>query len=113
MTKLPIYIDLDTLDTYAEYLLNYSNKSITFSNLSNLRDYISRMDEEKFNQNDSKVARYLFIKYFLDAKLSKGVTNIKLIYRHIEDHTTKDQWDRIKREVIDSLDHNNMTKADV
>ncbi len=111
--KLPIFTDIDTLDLYCEYLLNYSNKSINFSNLSNLYDYISRMDEDKIKTNEAKFARYLFVKHYLDARLKKGVASPKICFKYIEDRVSKKYWAIIKREIIDSLPHNNMSSDDV
>ena len=111
--KLPIFIDLDTMDLYCEYLLNYTNKTITFSNLSNLEDYISRMDESNFKQNEAKMARYLFLKYFLDARLKKGITSAKIIFKYIEDRVSKKYWAIINRDIISALPHNQMGTSDV
>lgn len=111
--KLPIFIDLDTLDLYAEYLLNYDSKLITFSNLSNLEQYVSYMDEGKFKTNEAKMARYLFIKYFLEARLKKGVTSAKICFKYIEDRVSKKYWAIINREVIGALPHNQMSKNDI
>ena len=111
--KLPIFIDLDSLDLYCEYLLNYSNRTITFSNLSNLEHYVSRMDESKFKQNEAKMARYLFLKYFLEARLKKGITSAKIVFKYIEDRVSKKYWAIINREIITALPHNQMGASDV
>lgn len=111
--KLPIFIDLDTLDLYCEYLLNYMNRTITFSNLSNLEHYVSQMDENNFKQNEAKMARYLFLKYFLEARLKKGITSAKLIFKYIEDRVSKKYWAIINRDIINGLPHNQMGTSDV
>ena len=111
--KLPIFIDLDTLDLYCEYLLNYMNRTITFSNLSNLEHYVSQMDENNFKQNEAKMARYLFLKYFLEARLKKGITSVKLIFKYIEDRVSKKYWAIINRDIINGLPHNQMGTSDV
>lgn len=111
--KLPIFIDLDTLDLYSEYLLNYTNKTITFSNLTNLERYIAYMDESKFKQNEAKMARYLFLKYFLEARLKKGITSAKLVFKYVEDRVSKKFWAIISRDVINGLPHNSMSTSDV
>lgn len=111
--KLPIFIDLDTLDLYCEYILNYMNRTITFSNLSNLEHYVSQMDENNFKQNEAKMARYLFLKYFLEARLKKGITSAKLIFKYIEDRVSKKYWAIINRDIINGLPHNQMGTSDV
>lgn len=111
--KLPIFVDLDTLDLYCEYLLNYTNRTITFSNLSNLEHYVSYMDESKFKQTESKMARYLFIKYFLEARLKKGITSTKIVFKYIEDRVSKKYWAIINRDIINALPHNQMGTSDV
>ena len=113
LKKLPIYIDVDTLDMYCEYLLNYNNRTITYANLSNLNEYIRQMDVDKFRTTDSKYFRYLFIYYYLDAKLNQGVNSIKLVLKHIENNVNETQWEYIKSSVIDSIPHNEMSKSDV
>ena len=75
--KLPIFTDVDTLDTYCEYLLNYDNKTITFANLSNMYDYIQKFEEDKLKQTEAKWIRYLFIREYLAAKLEKRITSTK------------------------------------
>lgn len=111
--KLPIYADLDTLDLYCEYLLNYDNKSINYSNLSNLKEYFGRVSEENFKQNEAKMARYLFITYFLEARLDKGAISPKICMRYVLERVSKKYSAIIKREIIDSLEHNKMSKKDV
>ena len=64
--KLPIYTDVETLDMYCEYLLNDRNKSITYANLSNLRDYVDMMDPKILMTSDAKMARYWFLYYYLE-----------------------------------------------
>lgn len=113
LKKLPIYIDVDTLDMYCEYLLNYNNRTITYANLSNLNEYIRQMDVDKFRTTDSKYFRYLFIYYYLDAKLNQGVNSIKLVLKHIENNVNETQWEYIKSSIIDSIPHNEMSKSDV
>ena len=68
VSKLPIYTDVDTLDTYCEYVLNDDNKNINYANLLNLQEYITSLDETVLQNNDSKYARYLFVKYYLNPK---------------------------------------------
>ena len=71
--KMPIYTDVETLDSYCEYLLNDRNKNITYSNLSNLNDFISMMDPKIMMTSDAKMARYQFLSYYLEARLKKGI----------------------------------------
>ncbi|WP_300944195.1 DnaB family ATPase [uncultured Duncaniella sp.] len=110
---LPIHQDLDTLDLYCEYLLNYDNRTINYSNLSNLKDYFSRVGEETFKQNEAKMARYFFIKYFLEARLDKGIVSPKLCIQYVYDRVSKKYGAIIKRDIIESIEHNKMGKKDV
>ena len=76
--KLPIHTDIETLDIYVEYLLNDSSKYINYANLTNLQDYISRMDTKLFYSSDAKMARYEFIRCYLEARISRGVVSRKM-----------------------------------
>lgn len=110
---LPIHIDLDTLDLYCEYLLNYDNKTINFSNLSNLKDYFSRVSDETFKQNEAKMARYLFIKTFLEARLDRGVVSAKICIQHVYDRVSKKYAAIIRRDIVEGIEHNRMNRKDV
>ncbi len=111
--KLIIHADLDTLDLYCEYLLNYENRTINYSNLSNVKDYFARVSEDSFKQNEAKMARYLFITYFLEARLDKGVVSPKLCIQYVYDHASKKYAAIIKRDVIEGIEHNHMGKKDI
>ena len=111
--KLIIHADLDTLDLYCEYLLNYENRTINYSNLSNVKDYFARVSEDSFKQNEAKMARYLFITYFLEARLDKGVVSPKLCIQYVYDHTSKKYAAIIKRDIIEGIEHNHMGKKDI
>lgn len=111
--KLIIHTDLDTLDLYCEYLLNYENRTINYSNLSNVKDYFARVSEDSFKQNEAKMARYLFITYFLEARLDKGVVSPKLCIQYVYDHASKKYAAIIKRDIIEGIEHNHMGKKDI
>lgn len=111
--KLIIHADLDTLDLYCEYLLNYENRTINYSNLSNVKDYFARVSEDSFKQNEAKMARYLFITYFLEARLDKGVVSPKLCIQYVYDHASKKYAAIIKRDIIEGIEHNRMGKKDI
>ena len=111
--KLIIHADLDTLDLYCEYLLNYENRTINYSNLSNVKDYFARISEDSFKQNEAKMARYLFITYFLEARLDKGVLSPKLCIQYVYDHASKKYAAIIKRDIIEGIEHNHMGKKDI
>lgn len=111
--KLPVFADLDTLDLYCEYLLNYDNKTINFSNLSNLREYIEQISDENFKSNESKMARYLFVKYFLEARLGKGAVSPKICIKYVLDRVSKRYAAIIKREILDSIEPNQLSSKDI
>ena len=111
--KLIIHADLDTLDLYCEYLLNYENRTINYSNLSNVKDYFARVSYDRFKQNEAKMARYLFITYFLEARLDKGVVSPKLCIQYVYDHASKKYAAIIKRDIIEGIEHNHMGKKDI
>lgn len=108
--RLPVNMDLETLDLYCEYLLNYSNKHINFSNLSNLKDYFSRISDETFKNNEAKLARYLFITLYLEARLDKGTVSPKVCMQYVLSRVSKKYAAIIKRDIIDSIEHNKMGK---
>ena len=111
--KLPVNIDLDTLDLYCEYLLNYGNKSITYSNLTNLKEYFSRVEGNTFKQNEAKMARYLFITLYLEARLDKGAVSHKICIKYVLEHASKRYAAIIKREIVDGIPHNKMQHQDI
>lgn len=111
--KLEVHTDLETLDLYCEYLLNYDNRTINFSNLSNVKEYFNRISEESFKQNEAKYARYLFITYFLEARLDKGIVSPKMCIQYVYDRASKKYAAIIKRDIIESIEHNAMGKKDI
>lgn len=111
--KLPIFADLDTLDLYCEYLLNYDNKTINYSNLANLKEYFNRVSDENFKQNESKMARYFFITYFLEARLDKGAISPKICIKYVMERVSKRYAAIIKREILESIEPNRMNKKDI
>lgn len=113
MDKLPVYADIDTLNIYCEYLMNADNKNINFANLMNLKDFIDSIDGMIFINNDAKMARYYFIKYFLEAKLDDGVTSKKLIHKHILENVNSRYVNIIKHEILESYDNCSLSKKDI
>lgn len=111
--KLQIHADLDTLDLYCEYLLNYENRNINFSNLSNLKEYFGRVSEDSFKQNEAKMARYFFIHYYLEGRLDKGIVSPKICMQYVLDHVSKKYAAIIKRDVMEGIQHNRMSKKDI
>lgn len=113
LEKLPIYTDIETFDIYCEYLLNDNNKAINYSNLMNLYDYINSMDSSVFINNDAKMARYYFIKLYLDARLDDGVTSRKLCLKHVLSNVDKRYSNIIIREIIESFERDKLSKKDI
>ena len=111
--KLPVHVDLDTLDLYSEYLLNYDNRSINYSNLSNMRDYFDRISAETFKTNEAKMARYLFITLYLKARLDEGIVKPQLAWRYVYDHASKKYATIIERDIIKGTKHNQLSKKDI
>ena len=103
--KLPIYTDIETLDLYCSYLLSSNNnKSINYANLMNLKEYVDSMDDKVFQSNDSKMARHQFIRYYLEAKLDKGLTSHKLALRYAMNHVEPRLKKTVQREILDNHD---------
>jgi len=111
--KLPVHTDLDTLDIYCEYLLNDSSKYINYANLTNLQDYISRMDPKIFMTNDAKMARYEFIKCYLEARISRGVVSRKMCLRYVSETVDHKYWKIIQREILNSIEPDTLKKKDI
>ena len=110
--RMPIYTDVEMLDGYCEYLLNDRNKYITYSNLSNLRDYVSAMDP-KYITTDAKMARYRFLEYYLEARLDKGITKRELAVAYVMDHTEPMYQKIIRREILNSIDPDQLSRKDI
>ena len=113
MDKLPVHTDLDTLDIYCEYLLNDSNKAINFANLTNLYDYVSRMDPKLFMTNDAKMARYEFIRLYLEARIDQGIVTRKMALKYVEDNTENRYMKIIHREILNSIEPDKLKKKDI
>lgn len=113
MDKLPIHTDMDTLNIYCEYLLNDSSKYINHANLTNLYDYINRMDTKLMYGNDAKMARYEFVRLYLEARVDKGITNRKMVLRYVLDNVENKYAKIIQREIIDSIDQDTLKKRDI
>lgn len=111
--KLPIHTDLETLDIYCEYLLNDSSKYINYANLTNLQDYISRMDTKLFYSNDAKMARYEFIRCYLEARISRGIVSRKMCLRYINENVDHKYLKIIQREILNSIDQDTLKKKDI
>lgn len=111
--KLPIHTDLDTLDIYCEYLLNDSSKYINYANLSNLQEYITRIDPKLMMTNDAKMARYEFIKGYLEARIQRGVVSRKMCIRYINETVDHKYWKIIQREILNSIEPDTLKKKDI
>lgn len=113
MDKLPVHTDIETLDIYCEYLLNDLSKYINYANLTNLQDLISRMDPKVFMTNDAKMARYEFIRYYLEARIERGVVSRKMCLRYVNENADHKYWKIIQREILNSIDQDTLKKKDI
>lgn len=113
MDKLPVHTDLDTLDIYCEYLLNDKSKYINFANLTNLQDYIGRMDPKLFMTNDAKMARYEFIRLYLEARIGRGVVSRKMCLRYVSETVDHKYWKIIQREILNSIEPDTLKRKDI
>lgn len=111
--KLPIHTDLETLDIYVEYLLNDSSKYINYANLTNLNDYISRMDTKLFYSNDAKMARYEFIRCYLEARINRGIVSRKMCLRYVSENVDHKYHKIIQREILNSIPQDTLKKKDI
>ena len=111
--KLPIHTSMESFDMYCEYLLNDSSKYINYANLTNLQEYISRMDQKLFYSNDAKMARYEFIRCYLEARIGRGIVSRKMCLRYIEDNVDHKYWKIIQREILNSIDADTLKKKDI
>ena len=111
--KLPIYTDVDTLDMYCEYLLNDDNKNINYANLLNLQEYVESMDPKNLANNDSKMARYEFLKYYLEGKLTRGLTSRKLALKYVMNNSEPRLKKTIQREILDSIEPGQLKSHDI
>ena len=111
--KLPVHTDLETLDIYCEYLLNDSSKYINFANLTNLQEYISRMDPKLLMSNDAKMARYEFIRLYLEARIIRGVVSRKMCLRYVSESVDHKYWKIIQRDILNSIEADTLKKKDI
>lgn len=113
MDKLPVHTEADTLDIYCEYLLNDSSKYINFANLTNLQDYINRMDPKLLMTNDGVMARYEFIRTYLEARIDRGIVSRKMCLRYVEDNVDGKYMKLIRRYILDSVVPDQLKKKDI
>lgn len=111
--KLPTYMDIHTLDTYCELLLNDRNKCVTFANLLNLHDLIKTISDEKFKNESAKMARYEFCRLYLEARIENGVTSRKTALAYVLENVSERLGDIIQREIIDSIEPDSLSKEDI
>ena len=111
--KLQIYSDSDTLDMFCEYLMNDRSKKINYANLLNLQEYIESMDPKVFSNSDSKLAKFQFIKYYLEGKLTKGLSSKKLATRYANDHIEPRLKKTATREIFQNLSPENLKSHDI
>lgn len=113
MSKYLIFSDIESLEIYCEYLFNDKNKHINHSNILNLYELVNKMDEAAFISHDSKMARFLFVRHYLEAKVELGITKRKLCVKHVLDTVDKRFHLIIRREIIDSIPQDEMDKKDI
>lgn len=113
LSKLPVPTDNGTLDIYCEYLLNDSSKYINFANLTNLSDYINRMDPKLFMTNDAKMARYEFVRLYLEARIERGIINRKMALRYVKENVDGRYDKIIQREILNSIEPDKLKKKDI
>ena len=113
MDKLPVHTDTDTLDIYCEYLLNDSSKHINFANLTNLQDYINRMDPKLVMTNEGAMARYEFIRTYLEARIDHGIASRKMCLRYVEDNVDTKYMKTIRRYILESIEPDQWKKRDI
>lgn len=111
--KLPIYTDLETLDIYCEYLLNDGNRYISYSNLSNLKDYVDMMDSKILMTSDAKMARYEFLRAYLEGRLERGIVKRALCLTYVDDNVEPKYKKIIRREILNSIDPDQLTRKDI
>lgn len=113
MQKYLIFSDLESLDIYCEYLFNDKSKNVNHTNILNLFELINRMDEAAFMNQDAKMARFQFIKYYLEAKVEFGITKRKLCVQHAMHNIDKRYHLIIRREILESITPDEMGKKDI
>lgn len=113
MSKLPIHTDTDTLDIYCEYLLNDSSKYINFANLTNLQEYINRMDTKLLMTNEGLMARYEFIRTYLEARIDRGIVSRTMCLKYVESNVDAKYMKTIRRYILDSIIPDQWKKKDI
>lgn len=110
--KVQIFLDLDTLDMYVNYLRNEDTHKITFSNLANLKEYVDMMDPKVFQSNDALMVRYEFIRLYLEARLESGITKSHLCMRYVIENIDHKYKKELYRAVINN-DPDEMSSTDI
>lgn len=78
-------LDIETLNVFCSFAVSQS-EVIKRRDLAALNDLMSLIDEQESSSNNiEKVIRYRFIRKALEARLTKGYTNIDVIFSFIND----------------------------
>ena len=112
-TKQPIHLDMDKLDVFCELVLNYGiNKTITLSNMRNLRDLLAVVDSGTFIRNDAKTARFRFLTSYLDTVVTEGISASKICITRAHSVLEQKYWKIIHREVLQSIKPGELSEED-
>lgn len=110
--KLPVFYDIESLNTYCELCLSDGTKYVQYTNLMNLFDLINSNDEALLINHDGKMARFLFIKNYLDGRLMQGLKR-ELAVRYVFNNTETRYHDIIRREILDSIEPDSLGKKEI
>ncbi|MDE6040835.1 MAG: hypothetical protein K2F99_04585, partial [Muribaculaceae bacterium] len=71
------------------------------------------MDTKLFITNDAKMARYEFIRCYLEARVDNGIVSRKMALRYVFDNVDHRYHKIINREIINSIEPDSLKKKDI
>jgi replicative DNA helicase len=99
--KVPLKIDIETLDLLLAYCYEMDSPFITRTALMNFQTYIEMINMNRYRNNQSLKARIDFIKLLLEGRLVLGFDNKKLLVNFALDKS--EYRELVKEEILPEL----------
>lgn len=108
--KIPIKFDLQTMDLLCKFSID-KKPYITRKHLSMMRDLMIKIDDVKYKQEPNLMARLVFMRRVLDAKLIQHMTNEKVVLSYAIDDPTHRSI--IEEQILPEMDAMHLSNGDI
>lgn len=109
--KVPLKLDIETLDVLISYTCNTTSKSITRSALNNLFNMINMINMNLYRNNQSLRARIELIQLILEARLHMGFDNRKLLLNYALERS--DYKEMIREEILPEIQRTKINERSI